>query len=184
MGYVPSASAITATAYLTERGREYLFNKNNIRFDSSGDDLFEIKTFTLSDADINYRTTTLLVTGEVPDISGENENCLKTSVDVTQRNLLFFQNFDSIISDDVEYSTSLVNNILNVNLNTGTDDLIVGTDSPDPSPITPGGGNFGGTTNLVNTTNTPVSRGGNNQVNTTNAPASRGGGNATNSTSR
>lgn len=90
MGYIPSASSIYAVAYLTDTGRAYLFNKNNTRFDSNGDDLFEIKKFTLSDIDTNYQTTAILESGDVPDVTGKSEGCLKTAVRYVQSNLLAF----------------------------------------------------------------------------------------------
>lgn len=129
MGFVASSSTLSAKAYLTDRGREYLFNNSNIRFDEFGDDLFEIKTFALGDPDVNYRTTASLASGEVPDISGKSEGCLKTSVDYQQRNMLFYQNFDQLVSQDVEYNTNLSNNALTVSINLGTDDLPVGPDT-------------------------------------------------------
>lgn len=85
MGKIASATTIYATAYLTEAGRTYLFNKNNVRFDSNGNDLFEIKTFTLGDPDTNYRTTERLQSGDIPDITGKSEGCLKTTTDYFQR---------------------------------------------------------------------------------------------------
>jgi hypothetical protein len=132
MGYIASSTTITARAYLTEKGREYLFNKNNVRFDSLGNDLFEIKTFTLGDADINYTSDIDLSTGQVPDISGKNESCLKTAINYQQKNLLFYQNFDQLVSDNVNYTVQIPDNILNISLNNipnGTDTNNTGTDS-------------------------------------------------------
>jgi len=105
MGYIPSASSVYAVAYLTDIGREYLFNENNNRFDSNGDDLFEITKFTLSDTDINYKTPVLLETGEIPDITGKSERCLKTTANYVQKNLLAFV-FDDTPTN-VEYTTDL-----------------------------------------------------------------------------
>jgi len=105
MGYIPSADTIYAVAYLTEIGRNYLFNKTNNRFDTSGDDLFEITKFTLSDGDTNYQTIELLSTGEVPDVTGKNEDCLKTTSSYVQSNLISFI-FDDTPTN-VEYSTDL-----------------------------------------------------------------------------
>lgn len=129
MGFIASASTLYATAYLTDKGREYLFNKSNIRFDALGDDLFEIRTFALGDPDINYRTTAILQSGEVPDISGKSEGCLKTSVNYEQRNMLFYQNFDQLVSQDVEYNTNLSDDVLLISINTGQNDLPIGPDS-------------------------------------------------------
>jgi hypothetical protein len=89
MGYVPSAATVTATAYLTELGRQYLFNKGNIRF-VGGVDLFQVTQFGMGDPDVNYNTGTLLSTGEIPDITGETEGCLKTAANVEQQSLIFY----------------------------------------------------------------------------------------------
>jgi hypothetical protein len=110
MGYIPSADTVYAVAYLTETGRAYLFDENGGRFDVSGDDLFEITKFTLSDADTNYQTVLNLSTGEVPDVTGKSEGCLKTTANYVQTNLLAFV-YDSTPTN-VEYSTSLVGDIL------------------------------------------------------------------------
>lgn len=105
MGYIPSADTVYAVAYLTEIGRNYLFNKNNNRFDSAGDDLFEIKKFALSDGDTNYQTIESLKSGEVPDVTGKNEDCLKTMANYVQSNLIAYI-FDSTPTN-VEYTTDL-----------------------------------------------------------------------------
>lgn len=91
MGLIPSSTTIDAQAYLTDRGREYLFNQNNIRFDSNGDDLFEIVTFALGDPDANYRAIkqgSPLTTGGVPDLTGKAEGCLKATSEVEQNSLI------------------------------------------------------------------------------------------------
>jgi len=90
MGYIPSATTTSGTAYLTEVGRKYLFNKGNVRFDANGVDLFKIVSFTLGDPDENYNSTVHLTTGEIPDISGESESCLKTATDFLQQNIVIF----------------------------------------------------------------------------------------------
>ncbi len=112
MGYISSADTVYAVAYLTETGRNYLFNKNNNRFDSAGDDLFEIKKFTLSDTDTNYQldqsdnSPYKLKSGEVPDVTGHrNGGCLKTTANYIQSNLIAFV-FDNTPTN-VEYSTDI-----------------------------------------------------------------------------
>lgn len=106
MGYIPSASSVYAVAYLTDIGRGYLFNKNNDRFDSNGDDLFEIKKFTLSDTDTNYKTLGILLdSGDVPDVTGKSDNFLKTAVNYIQANLVSYV-FDGT-PNNVQYSTDL-----------------------------------------------------------------------------
>ena len=128
MGYLASATTIYARAYLTGRGREYLFNNTNIRFDSLGNDLFRITSFTLGDPDVNYKTSEVLPEGWVPDVSGKYDSCLKTALDYEQRNLLFFQNFSQVIGNDVDYTTDANGNILNVNVNLNDNDIAVGVD--------------------------------------------------------
>lgn len=87
MGFVTSANTIYANAYLTEKGREYLFSGQ--RFDSAGDDLFQITSFILGDPDTNYfvadlSSSNILQTGSVPDVSGKNEDCIKGAQYKTQ----------------------------------------------------------------------------------------------------
>ena len=141
MGFIASADTLYAKAYLTDKGREYLFNKSNIRFDAFGDDLFEIKSFALRDPDVNYKTTITLISGEVPDISGKSEGCLKTSVNYEQRNQLFFENFDQLVSQDVLYGTNLTDNVLDISVNLGgSNDLPNGSDTSGGTGTDDGGG--------------------------------------------
>ena len=114
MGKIASSTTIYATAYLTEKGRTYLFNKNNVRFDSTGNDLFEIKTFTLSDPDTNYRTAERLVSGDIPDITGKSEGCLKATTDYVQTTVSYYT-IDSAALADPLYQTNVVNNTVTVN---------------------------------------------------------------------
>lgn len=133
MGYLASAATIYARAYLTSKGREYLFNRDNIRFNSLGQDLFKIETFTLGDPDVNYETSQVLPEGWVPDISGKYDSCLKTALDYEQRNLLFYQNFDSVITEDIDYTTDANGNLINVDVNIGSNDIPVGVDGTQPA---------------------------------------------------
>lgn len=136
MGYIPSADTVYAVAYLTETGRRYLFNENNNRFDGAGDDLFEITKFALSDSDTNYNLpdTYILESGDVPDVTGKAEGCLKATANYVQNSLLAYV-FDDTPTN-VEYSTDLNNDSL----------LIQESDLPDISSgesgqiLPPGGG--------------------------------------------
>lgn len=135
MGKLASASTVYATAYLTEKGRKYLFNKNNIRFDSSGNDLLEILYFALSDSDTNYQTAARLISGDVPDISGKNDNCIKATADYIQTNLLY-QTVDVLILSDPLYSTNLPNNTLTLDVdNLGDFPVSNASDTPPVGPI-------------------------------------------------
>jgi hypothetical protein len=122
MGYIPSADTVYAVAYLTELGRTYLFDENGNRFDNLGDDLFEITKFTISDTDTNYQTVLNLSTGEVPDVTGKSEGCLKTTANYVQSNLVAFI-FDDTPTN-VQYETDL----------TGDNLTIAEGDLPDKSP--------------------------------------------------
>jgi hypothetical protein len=139
MGYLTSGSTIYARAYLTAKGRELFFNKDNVRFDAQGNDLFEIRTFTLGDPDVNYQTLLKLPAGLVPDVSGSYDGCLKTSLDYEQRHLLFYQGFEDTVSTEVEYNTNQTGNILNVNINLSDGNLPIGTDVTGPviGPLNP-----------------------------------------------
>ena len=134
MGKIPSATTAYATAYLTERGRKYLFNQGNVRFDSAGNDLLEVLYFTLSDADTNYQTVARLASGDVPDISGKNDNCIKATADYTQTNLLY-QTVDVLLLADPLYNTSVPGNILSLDVDSTTV-FPVATDTPPPTTIT------------------------------------------------
>jgi hypothetical protein len=102
-----------------------LFNETNNRFDNSGDDLFEITKFAVSDVDTNYQTIKLLETGQVPDVTGKNEGCLKTTANYVQSSLTAFV-FDDTPSA-VEYLTD-----------TDGDTLFVGENSiPGTTEATP-----------------------------------------------
>ena len=133
MGKLASASTVYATAYLTEKGRKYLFNQGNVRFDAAGNDLLEILYFTLSDADTNYQTAARLVSGDVPDVSGKNDNCIKATADYTQTNLLY-QTVDVLILADPLYSTDAPNDNLVLDVDSATV-FPTATDTPPPTTL-------------------------------------------------
>lgn len=55
-----------------------------------GSDLFEIKSFTLGDPDTNYNISARLESGDVPDISGKSEGCLKGTLDLVQSCMSYY----------------------------------------------------------------------------------------------
>ena len=134
MGKIASASTVYATAYLTERGRKYLFNQGNLRFDAAGNDLLEVLYFTLSDSDTNYQTVARLASGDVPDISGKNDNCIKATSDYTQTNLLY-QTVDVLLLADPLYGTSAANNVFVMDVDSSVV-FPTATDTPPPTTIT------------------------------------------------
>jgi hypothetical protein len=86
MGQILSADTVYAVAYLTEKGRQYLFDPiGEQRFITSSTnpnlmiDLFKIVSFSMSDQDINYNILSgvLPETGDIPDVSGKNDGCIK-----------------------------------------------------------------------------------------------------------
>lgn len=138
MGKLASASTVYATAYLTEKGRKYLFNKGNTRFDSSGNDLLEILYFALSDSDTNYQTAARLTSGDVPDISGKNDSCIKATADYTQTNLLY-QTVDVLTLSNPLYSTNLPDNTISLDVDSNGDFPL--SQAGDTPPVIPTGGN-------------------------------------------
>lgn len=82
MGFIPSGQTVYAQAYLTEKGRQYIFgNSSKSRFATRPDgtrvDRFLVTHFSLGDPDVNYKIPINLSGGTVPDVSGENETALK-----------------------------------------------------------------------------------------------------------
>jgi hypothetical protein len=87
--------------------------------------------FTLSDADTNYQTIARLASGDVPDVSGKNDNCIKATADYTQTNLLY-QTVDVLVLADPLYSTNAPEN----NLTLDVDSATVFPTSTDVPPVT------------------------------------------------
>lgn len=78
MGLIPSATTVYARAYLTELGRQYLFNSlSKPRYlelpNGLTVDRLKITRFSLGDPDVNYTLPLPLISGDIPDLSGENE---------------------------------------------------------------------------------------------------------------
>ncbi len=73
MSFVASASTITLTAYLTNKGRNFLIS--GVKSD------IEATQFILGDSDMNYNLTLLLTSGNVPDLTGDGVNCVKSVSD-------------------------------------------------------------------------------------------------------
>jgi len=92
MGHIPSAETVYAVAYLTNYARELLFD-NNHRYAQIGNntvDLFKIEHFSLGDPDENYQIFGNLSTGEVPDVSGKRDTCIKGAVRRSLDNQLIY----------------------------------------------------------------------------------------------
>ncbi len=140
MGNVLSASSVYANAYLTKKGRDYLFNQGNTRFlvnPTTGDliDLMKITHFTLSDPDVNYNLTDgiRLESGDVPDISGNNESCIKSTAIMGEKNLISYDG-ELITSNTgngdiaIDYETDFSNDTMLININVSNQpDSLLGT---------------------------------------------------------
>lgn len=78
MSFITSASTITLSAYLTNKGRNFLVS--GVKKD------IEIAYFILGDSDTNYNLTSqtteiLLTSGNVPNLSGDNTDCVRSVSD-------------------------------------------------------------------------------------------------------
>lgn len=128
MGSVLSSNTIYAVAYLTDLGRKYLFDPiANDRFstDTNGNttDAFKITYFSMSDPDYNYNITQGIVfeSGDIANISGKNEDCIKGSVANKESNLISVNGEVSGIDGvtppvDVPYilQTDIANDVLSI----------------------------------------------------------------------
>jgi len=78
MGFIPSSSTQTLSAYLTYQGRQYIL--------SGTKEQFQVKYFSLHDSDINYNIAKNIIStnynnlpnGFVPDITGDIDECIKS----------------------------------------------------------------------------------------------------------
>lgn len=78
MAFIASSSTKTLYAYLTQKGREYVLTGNKAQF--------AITQFSLHDEDVNYEISKNLISsqynklpkGFVPDITGDNDDCINS----------------------------------------------------------------------------------------------------------
>lgn len=78
MGFIPTSTTKTLNAYLTPKGRYYIL------YGDTKD--FQVKYFSLHDNDVNYFITSQIINsnynklpnGFVPDITGDNDDCIKS----------------------------------------------------------------------------------------------------------
>ena len=68
MGFISTGNTLQLTAYLTQRGRDLLLNGSEN--DITG------KFFALGDSDANYNVELRLAEGYVPDLTGDNSDCI------------------------------------------------------------------------------------------------------------
>ncbi len=124
MGFIPSSSTQSVNAYLTQSGRKKLL------YSSASES--QITFFTLHDNDINYLisskvdditlTYNILKNGFVPDITGDNDICIKSVAQAYEVN----KNSYLIYGGDLVVLTA----------NTGTTTTGPGGGTPGPGPGT------------------------------------------------
>ena len=90
MGQILSSATVYAVAYLTERGRQLLFDPMASQRFANNMDAFKITRFSLSDPDVNYYLDSgiILETGDIPNISGKNEDYIKGTIINREFNLV------------------------------------------------------------------------------------------------
>ena len=95
MGFIAPTSAVTASAYITELGRQYLFgNGQKPRFytDSNGNlvDRFEPVNFSIGDPDTNYNLPIQyqLTGGTIPDLGGNMQETILGAKGRTLTNII------------------------------------------------------------------------------------------------
>lgn len=122
MGLIPSATTVYARAYLTELGRQYLFNAlSKPRYVTLTNgrtvDRLKITRFSLGDPDVNYQLSNPLGQGDIPDLSGENENSVTGAKGRSLTNLISpgDSNIPSTSVSSVTYKTTV--NSINFNTN-------------------------------------------------------------------
>lgn len=120
MGLIQSATTVYARAYLTELGRKYLFDSlNTPRYinlpNGQTVDRLKITRFSLGDPDVNYNLPLNLASGDIPDLSGENENAVTGAKGRTLDNLISptISNIPPVSVETVEYNST--NKVINFN---------------------------------------------------------------------
>ncbi len=106
MGFITSSTTVYANAYLTELGRQYLFDSpTKPRYvtlpNGQTVDRLRIERFSLGDPDVNYNIPLLLESGDIPDLSGENEECVTGAKGRMLNNIISPGN-SNIPSEDIE----------------------------------------------------------------------------------
>ena len=107
MAFLSSSSTIYASAVLTELGRQYLFDSpSKPRYVTLANgqtiDRLKIERFSLSDSDVNYNIALLLESGDIPDITGDNESGSVTGAKGRTLTNLISPGASNIPSTDIE----------------------------------------------------------------------------------
>ena len=124
MAFLASSSTVYAQAYLTELGRQYLFDSPSkpryvVLPNGQTVDRLKIERFSLGDPDVNYNlgSSLLLESGEIPNVTGDNEGVVTGAKGRTLTNLISpgASVIPSTDIDTVEYRTTNDNIIFNLN---------------------------------------------------------------------
>lgn len=89
MGFITKTSSPALVAYLTQKGRELLLNGEE-------EDIL-IKYFSIGDSDANYFVVTPLDNGYVPDLTGDNLDCVFSLVNNVGIKHSIVRNNDSVV---------------------------------------------------------------------------------------
>lgn len=123
MGLIASSTTVYAQAYLTELGRQYLFNSpSKPRYvtlpNGQSIDRLKIERFSLGDPDVNYNLPLPLVSGDIPDLSGENEECVTGAKGRTLNNIISpgAATIPGTDIDSVEYKSTNKQIVYNLNV--------------------------------------------------------------------
>lgn len=128
MALIDITGSIYAVAFLTEKGRKYLFDPNNSgRFVvTSGNvikDKFKITHFSIGDSDVNYATSGVLGEGLLPSCSGNiNKGCLTNTVKDKIEYEAFYDvsnllPINTSLLNSVQIETDHLDNIYTININ-------------------------------------------------------------------
>lgn len=122
MGLIPSATTVYARAYLTELGRQYLFDAiSKPRYVTLANgatvDRLKITRFSLGDPDVNYQLPLPLTSGDIPDLSGENENAVTGAKGRSLTNLISPASSNIPANDITSVVYKTTTNAINFNTN-------------------------------------------------------------------
>jgi len=120
MGYIPSSPTTLLYAYYTNLGKNYYL---------TGSDVDKTPVyFGLGDSDTNYvigeNNGNILTSGFVPDITGDQEDCLNGIADgIEIKNLLNYQPITNTGANEIRFFTTsnpyMGSNVLNINIDLG-----------------------------------------------------------------
>lgn len=113
MGFITSSTTVYSQAFLTETGRKYIFNDMSTpRYITLANgktiDRLKIERFSLGDSDVNYNLPLNLQSGDIPDLTGENEQSVTGAKGRTLTNIISpgASNIPGTDIDTLEYKST------------------------------------------------------------------------------